>query len=246
MIAFIKDINNKNEITDKKISCEIVPDRNKQHQIIYLTKSKSAWICISWISDVLIYFTKTHYQQLFNLRPAERGKVILYDNEVETYRWNKSYLKTPLYNDVHLKRSYMYAGKDFNNEASLPALFQPFLDFINQEENHDKYNQMIANWYADGNDFIAAHSDCEINMKQDAGIAILTLCEEDNDARELRFTPKNTNENDNDFIYRQLKIKTLNGCIVTMHGDTQKKFRHKIPKALHIKSSRMSLTFRKF
>jgi len=234
------------ENIDHKNSCEIVPDRNKQQQIIYLTKSKSAWISISWIADDLIHFAKNHYSQLFDLRPTERGKVILYDNEVETYRWYTSYLQTPQYNAVHLKRSYMYAGKDFNNDTSLPVLLQPFLDFINQEETDDKYNQMIANWYANGNDFIAAHSDCEINMKQDAGIAILTLCEDDNDARELRFTPRNTNENDNDFIYRQLKIKTLNGCIVTMHGDTQKKFRHKIPKALHIKSSRMSLTFRKF
>lgn len=246
MIAFIKDINYKNEIADKKISCEILPDRNKQHQIIYLTKSKSAWIRISWISDDLIHFAKNYYSQLFDLRPTERGKVILYDKEVKTHRWNKSYLQTPLYSNLHLKRSYMYAGKDFNNDTSLPVLLQPFLDFINQEEKHDKYNQMIANWYADGNDFIAAHSDCEINMKQDAGIAILTLCEEDNDARELIFTSKKTNDNENDFIYRQLKIITLNGCIITMHGDTQKKFKHKIPKALHIKSSRMSLTFRKF
>ncbi len=246
MTAFIKDIEFKNEITDKKISCEILPDRNKQQQIIYLTKSKSAWICIGWISDELFHFTKNHYQQLFDLRPTERGKVILYDKEVKTNRWQTCYLQTPLYSDVHLKRSYMYSGRDFNNETSLPKLFQPYLDFINKEEKNSLYNQVIVNWYADGNDFIAAHSDCQINMLQDAGIAIITLCEDDNDARVLRFTQKNTNKNENDYIYHQLKIKTLNGCVVTMYGDTQIKFRHKVPKALHINTSRISLTFRKF
>ncbi len=228
------------------ICYEIMPNRNKQQQIIYLSKSKSAWISISWISDELINFTKNNYQQLFDLHPTERGKVILYDKEVETHRWQTSYLQTPLYSDVHLKRSYMYAGKSFDNEVTLPDLFHPFLDFINHKETSDKYNQVIVNWYADGNDFIAAHSDCQIDMKPNAEISIITLCEKEEHFRELRFTPKKINGTENDAIYNYVKIATIHGSIITMHGDTQSKFRHKIPKALNIDTSRISITFRKF
>lgn len=136
--------------------------------------------------------------------------------------------------------------KDQYNDLSLPLKFQVYLDFLNQKEDQDKYNQVIVNWYANGNDFIAAHSDCEVGMKPEAGISIITLCEDINSFRELRFTAKNLKDIENDNIYKHVKIETSHGSIITMHGDIQKKFRHKIPKSIGLNSSRISLTFRKF
>ena len=239
MIVFQENIEHKN-------CCEFVPNRNKQQQIIYLTKSKSAWITISWLSDELYEYTKNHYQLLFDLHPIERGKVVLHDIEVPSQRWHRSYLNTPMRNASHEKRSYMYSGKDAYNNSSLPDELLQYLCFINKNECDDEYNQVILNWYLNGNDFIAAHSDCEMNMKPNAGIAIVTLCEKEEDFRMLQFTPKKIDLSENDFIYSQLKIAALHGCIITMHGDTQRKFKHKVPKSLDIKTSRISLTFRKF
>jgi len=141
----------------------IIPNKNKQQQIIYLTNSKSAWITIAWLSDDLVQYAKKNYGALFLLKPIERGKVVLYNDVVNTQCWYKSYLQTPLRNEIHVNRSYMYAGKGEDVNIELPVLFQPFLDEINKHEKQDLYNQVIVNWYADGNDYIAAHSDCQLN-----------------------------------------------------------------------------------
>lgn len=225
----------------------LIPSKDTSCQTIYLTKSKSAWITITWLSNKLIQYTQIQYQTLFDLHPIERGKVVMHDEEVQSSRWHKSYLNTPMLNANHAKKSYMYSGKNMaDNDISLPSLFQPFLDFINKTERINQYNQVIVNWYLNGQDYIAAHSDCQIDMKPNAEISIITLCEQEEHFRELRFTPKKINGTENDAIYNHLRIATIHGSIVTMHGDTQNKFRHKVPKALDIDTSRISITCRKF
>lgn len=221
------------------------PLRNEPFQKIYLTESKLAWITIEWLSEELMDDAQKNYDELFDLHPIERGKVIMFHEDVESPRWHRSYLYTPEY-DAKAHRSYMYSGKKKYDDLSLPVPFQNFLAFLNQKEKGDEYNQVIANWYVDGKDYIAPHSDCQVNMKPNAGIAIVTLCKEDSSFRELQFRPKKMKESKNDYIYKQVKIALKHGCIITMYGDTQKNFRHGIPKALEVTSSRISLTFRKY
>lgn len=247
----MRSMGTKPDVTQPKTStCEdilvVVPSKDQAFRKIYLTKSKSAWLTIEWLSEELIEYTKDQYQKLFQLRPIERGKVVIHDQETQSSRWHRSYLNTPLHNANYENRSYMYSGKDPSDDASLPELFQPYLDFSNKEKCEDEYNQVIINWYLNGNDYIAAHSDCQMHMKPNAGIALITLCEKEEDFRELQFTPKKTSLTENDFIYNRLKISALNGSIITMYGDTQNKFRHKVPKSAHINTSRISITLRKF
>ncbi len=223
----------------------IIPSREEAFQRIDLTESKSAWLTIEWLSEELQAQAYEDYWTLFELHPADRGKVVVFGEEYPSSRWHRSYLNTPVW-DASSKRSHMYSGKQMYKDLTLPTEFQKFLDFMNENEEGDQYNQIIANWYADGNDYIAAHSDCQVNMKPDAGIAILSLCEQEDHFRELRFSAKKLKNAENDAIYKNIKIATLHGCIITMYGDTQQKFRHKIPKALHNQESRISLTFRKF
>ncbi|NME71250.1 alpha-ketoglutarate-dependent dioxygenase AlkB [Flammeovirga aprica] len=223
----------------------IFPSDNKETKKIYLTKSGSAWITIDWLSEELIEYSQINYGKLFGLHPVERGKVIMYGKEMTSSRWHQSYLKTPQH-DIKAKRSYMYAGIKPYEELPLPSEFQVYLDFVNEHEKENKYNQAIVNWYADGSDFIAEHSDCQIGMKANAGISIISLCEDVNSFRELRFTAKNLKHKENDNLYKHVKIAARNGSIITMHGDIQEKFRHKIPKSSGLNSSRISLTFRKF
>jgi alkylated DNA repair dioxygenase AlkB len=234
------------KVSSQEDTLLVVPSKDQAFRKIYLTKNKSAWLTIEWLSEELIEYTRNQYQKLFQLRPIERGKVVMYDQETQSSRWHRSYLNTPLYHLDYENRSYMYSGKDPSDNVSLPELFQPYLDFSNKEKCEDEYNQVIINWYLNGNDYIAAHSDCQMNMKPNAGIAIITLCEKEEDFRELCFTPKKTGLTENDFIYNRLKISALNGSIITMYGDTQNKFRHKVPKAVHIGTSRISITLRKF
>ena len=83
-------------------------------------------------------------------------------------------------------------------------------------------------------------------MHTNTSIALITLCEDQRYPRELKLTAKNLKNEMNDHLYISVTIKLEHGCIITMHGDTQSKFRHGVPKALNNYTSRMSLTFRKF
>ncbi len=223
----------------------ITPSKETAISTIYLSESKTSWITIEWLSGELINDCTKNYQNLFNLHPLQRGKVVMFDNEeCESPRWHRSYLYQP--ERSNQKSSYMYSGIEQFKDLSLPTPFQSFLDFLNEKEPVDKYNQVIVNWYANGNDYIAPHSDCQNAMLPNASIAIISLCENDRFPREIKITPKRLKNEVNDNLYTQVKIKLKHGCIITMHGDTQTKFRHGIPKALDNNTSRVSLTFRKF
>ena len=65
------------EIEKQDTIIYVIPSKDTSYQTIYLTKSKSAWITITWLSDELINYSQNQYQSLFNLHPTERGKVVI-------------------------------------------------------------------------------------------------------------------------------------------------------------------------
>lgn len=68
----------------------------------------------------------------------------------------------------------MYSG--FNTEHNndeLPEEFVPFYEAIRRKD--EKYNQVVANWYQDHNDYIAAHSDCQKGMIENASVCLVSL-----------------------------------------------------------------------
>jgi alkylated DNA repair dioxygenase AlkB len=223
----------------------IDPIKSAECTKIYLSESESSWLTIEWLSEELMTYATENYQSLFEIHPLERGKVIMNNEEIVSPRWHRSYLHQPELGSTH-KSSYMYSGIEGFEDLALPTPFQKFLDFLNQKEPLNKYNQVIANWYADGTDYIAKHSDCQKGMVPNADIKNITLCEDERFPRELKITPKKSKNGINDNLFAQVRIQLKHGCIITMHGDTQNKFRHGVPKALDNHTSRISLTFRKF
>ena len=225
---------------------EIIPSRETAFTKIYLSESESSWITIGWLSAELEKYSKENYQSLFDIHPLNRGKVVMHNNEeCISPRWHRSYLHQPK-RELNQQQSYMYSGFEEYEDLNLPIPFQKFLDFLNEKEENYPFNQVIVNWYANGKDHIAPHSDCEKGIIPDAGIKIITLCEDEKQPRELRITPKKLKDDINDNLYAQVKIQIKHGCIITMGGEIQKKFKHRIPKAIENPTSRISLTFRKF
>lgn len=237
------------EVESREIIKEILyisPSINSKFNKIYLSESKSSWITIEWLSDELIHYSNQYYQTLFDIHPSERGKIVMFNNEeFISPRWHRSYLHQPG-REPNQQRSYMYSGLEKFENLELPVPLQKFLDFLNEKEKISKYNQVIVNWYADGKDYIAAHSDCQNGIVPDTGITIITLCEDQRFPRELNITPKKLKNAVNDNLYSGVTINLRHGCIITMHGETQNYFRHRVPQALDNLTSRMSLTFRKF
>ncbi len=230
----------------KKEMLSISPSIKAKFTKIYLSESKSSWITIEWLSDGLIHYSSQYYQTLFDIHPSERGKIVMFNNEeFISPRWHRSYLHQPV-REPNQQRSYMYSGLEKFENLELPVPFQKFLNFLNDKGEISKYNQVIVNWYANGKDYIAAHSDCQNGIVPDTGITIITLCEDQRFPRELNITPKKLKNEVNDNLYSGVTIKLQHGCIITMHGETQNYFRHGVLKSLDNLTSRISLTFRKF
>jgi alkylated DNA repair dioxygenase AlkB len=219
----------------------IIPTR------LNITRSGSAWIMIGQLPDSLKAYGRENFEKLFDLHPKERGKVNMGNKseirETESPRWHAAYLNTPTWNPS-LETSYMFSGIDKAKSPTrieLPEMFRPFYDHMN---TLGKYNQVVANWYKDGSDFIAFHSDYSYGTPKDTDVAILSLYSSDEDYRIFSIRAKQ-NETLPDAVFNRIDIKVHHGSILFMHGDTQEKFRHGVPK-MESSSKRVSLTFRYF
>lgn len=189
-------------------------------------------ISISELSQNLSDYSLKNFNEMFNLHPEERHKIIMYEKEIEVHRFQKSYLKTPKIDKEYIKsNSYMYSGyNDSNNSQELPEIFRPFYDFV--KERDIKYNQVIINWY-EKNDYISMHSDCIRSMKTCSPILIISIYED------ISHSVKLTIENKNSKLKYEKELN--HGSIIEMFGNFQKEFRHGI---LNNPNKRISISFR--
>jgi alkylated DNA repair dioxygenase AlkB len=214
-------------------------------QRINLSDDGASYITIDTLpSDLKLYGSDT-FTTLFNLHPSQRGKVQMPSGECESPRWHKSYLNTPSPNPAS-RLSYMFSGHDETfNRDQLPDAFLPFLEYVNRDDGG--YNQVVINWYKDGQDYTAQHSDCEDGMEEGADIVVISL----GDERTFKIRPKNLqSEQGADSkgevaMIEGLDIPCPHGSVLTMGGHTQKMFRHGVPKSAS-EGPHISITFRKF
>jgi alkylated DNA repair dioxygenase AlkB len=195
----------------------------------------ASWLNVFYMDKEITNKLTENYKKIWNLHPEKRGKVIVYDKEKEVNRWYRSYLKTPHYNPF-IKHSYMFSSKDGDGICDvMPDEFDEVYKFISNYDNN--YNQLVVNWYENGNDFISSHTDCEDGFIDDAKISIITINEDDKQSRKLIIKK-------NEIIVNTIDMK--NGMIVEFHGNANKDYRHGIEKDDSIMTSRISFTFRQF
>ena len=104
------------------------------------------------------------FNELWDLHPVEYGKVKMMNyktkkyEEINTPRWQQSFGK-----------DYNFTG--MNHKAS--KLEHPYLikllKFVNDRSDLE-YNQVLVNWYNDGQHYIGAHSDDERQLVKDSAI----------------------------------------------------------------------------
>ena len=96
------------------------------------------------------------------------------------------------------------------------------------------FNSALVNYYRDGQDSVGWHSDNERELGEDPVIASVSF-----GARrvfELKHKKKKT--------LRKAQIQLDSGSILVMSGQTQKYWKHQLPRDRNIKSPRLNLTFR--
>lgn len=208
--------------------------------------SPKSTIDVSYIPEELIQYANENFKRLFELHPEKRGAVIMFEQETPSARWYQSYMNTPEY-DPKLGYSYMFSGLKRDVQEKLPDEFVPFLEYMNKGlPKGEEYNQVVINWYENGEDYIAYHSDCEVGMQPNADIAMISLTPAPNTdvehSRIFKFVPKKSEKT----LYASLSFICRNGLLISMKGQTQTEFRHGVPKNPSHEYPRISITFRKF
>lgn len=96
------------------------------------------------------------------------------------------------------------------------------------------FNHVLANRYRDGDDSMGLHADAEPELGPDPVVATLSL----GATRRLQVVPRDRRLGPNRFF------PLADGDLFVMFGQTQRQFRHGIPKQPALTDERISLTFR--
>jgi alkylated DNA repair dioxygenase AlkB len=129
-------------------------------------------------------------------------------------------------------RGYAYSGIRLN-----PLPWTPLLRDIKgcvEEAAGSRFNSVLLNYYRDERDSIGYHSDDEPELGERPIIASLSLGEE------RRFVLKHKTLKS----VRPVRLSLASGSLLLMQGDTQRHWRHGIPKESRPCGPRVNLTFR--
>lgn len=126
---------------------------------------------------------------------------------------------------------YTYSGTRFAPQPWLPPL-----SALREQLAQDlgaRFNSVLANWYRDGRDAMGWHSDDEPELGLRPVIASLSL------GAERRFLLKHREPG-----ARALGLPLAHGSVLVMAGETQRYYRHALPRSTRVMGARINLTFR--
>ena len=126
---------------------------------------------------------------------------------------------------------YRYSGTRFQPRAWTPALAQ--LRDCLQLQTGVRFNSVLANLYRDGRDAMGWHSDDEPELGLQPAIASVSL------GGERRFALKHRRE-----PVHRIALALPHGSLLLMAGDTQRNYRHALPRTARPVGPRINLTFR--
>lgn len=134
--------------------------------------------------------------------------------------------------------SYAYSGRRFEPKPWPAALSA--LRLRVERACGTRFNSVLANLYRDGHDAMGWHSDDEAELGARPTIASLSL----GAARRFRFRRRRARgepEQPGD----RLELCLPHGSLLLMAGDTQRLYRHALPRMRAVAAPRVNLTFRR-
>ena len=169
-------------------------------------------------------------KMFWDICPTERHEIKMMGKKIKIPRFQKAF-----------GRSYKYSGSVIEAEK-IPEIVQIIADKIQKELFPEyKFNNVLANWYIDGTQYIGFHSDNTKPFKEGSPIVGITFCEDE--PRKLVIKKKTKEKKTNPIV---TSIKMKNCSLYAMTGkDFQKNFQHGLPKQKKA-GRRISLTFRCF
>lgn len=128
--------------------------------------------------------------------------------------------------------AYTYSGTRFRPH-SWPAALLPIRQRLANELGC-AFNSVLANRYRDGHDCMGWHSDNEPELGPHPLIASLSL------GATRRFVLKHRHDPS-----RKLELELPHGSLLVMGGDTQRNYKHSLPRTARPVGERINLTFRR-
>lgn len=128
--------------------------------------------------------------------------------------------------------AYTYSGTRFQPRPWPPAL-AGIRDLL-ERELAGRFNSVLANRYRHGRDYMGWHSDNEAALGPRPLIASLSL------GATRRFVLKHRGQPS-----RKLTLELPHGSLLVMRGDTQRNYRHGLPRTAKPTGERINLTFRR-
>jgi alkylated DNA repair dioxygenase AlkB len=128
--------------------------------------------------------------------------------------------------------SYRYSGVRFE-PASWPRALNMVRKAVSAAAG-EEFNSVLANLYRDGNDTMGWHSDDEPELGAQPIIASLSL------GATRKFVLKSRAPGGG-----KLELQLSHGSLLVMRGDTQKNYRHSLPRTKQATGERINLTFRR-
>jgi alkylated DNA repair dioxygenase AlkB len=204
---------------------EVVPTEGDSWQTLPLPGAdvRCAW---SWLdtgeADAL-------FTQLQSQIAWERHRLSLFGREVESPRLS-CWMGDP-------GATYVYSRRRFEPRPWPPAL-RAWRVRVEQACGV-RFNSVLANGYRDGQDAMGWHSDDEPELGTQPVIASLSL----GATRRFRFRrklPRGERAQPSD----TLNLALPHGSLLVMAGDTQRIYRHDLPRMAGVSAARINLTFR--
>jgi alkylated DNA repair dioxygenase AlkB len=162
------------------------------------------------------------FETLWNLHPDDYHVIKIHGRLVKTPRWQQAY-----------GADYHYTGRT-NVALPMTPELEPVLKW-GRSTIHPGLNGLLLNWY-DGNlgHYIGPHHDSNTNMVDEAPIVTISLGE----VRIFRLSHPKTKAT-RDFVARD-------GTVFVMPYDTNRVWKHAVPRFARYEGRRISITLRAF
>jgi alkylated DNA repair dioxygenase AlkB len=202
-----------------------------KEQVVHILE-KDVWIITTTVPQDKRP-TKEEVEQLWEMKPKERGEIMMCGNMIPIPRFNQSYGK-----------SYRFSGVE-HTPLPITPLLQRYLDFANEvcgsilhnDYNGRLFNMIFLNWYEDGSQYIGYHSDNESQLyKNDRGETLVFSISFGGDRR---FLVKSNVKGSKAHTYL-----LGDGTCLLMAGKCQQKCKHCVPKETTPREKRKNMTFR--
>ena len=162
------------------------------------------------------------FEELWEMHPAEQEVGMIFGKQVKYPRYQQNY-----------GVNYKFSGKEYKALPITHPYLKKLMDFVKIHSGLE-YNQLLINWYSDGNHYIGEHSDNEPEILKNSAIYSFSF------GQERDFVVKSR-----DATFRKV-YKARDNTLIIMGGEMQKYYKHSVPRRALSKAPkhRINITIR--